>query len=151
MHDIYNYFKNTPNRQKSYEYFQSFLQCEPHKILKSWQTRSHSVAQCVNHILEQWNALNLFFVSEAAETKSPPAERILNAHRWLYVNATLEFMDYILGDLTGLNKLFQTSKFKLHRLLPEVERVIRMFLQNFMMKPTQSIELSKINVDDESK
>lgn len=57
IHDVYNYFKNAPNRQKSYEEFQSFVQCEPHKILKPCQTRCLSVAQCVNRILEQWTAL----------------------------------------------------------------------------------------------
>ena len=93
IHDIYNCFKNSPNRQKSYEDFQAFLQCEPHKILKPCQTRWLSVAQCVNRIIEQWNALELFFVPEAAETKSPTAERILNALRSKYVKATLEFTD----------------------------------------------------------
>ena len=45
--------------------------------------------------------------------------------------------------------MFQSDKFKLHRLLPEVERVIRMFSQNFMIN--RYIEFAKINVDDESK
>ena len=89
------------------------------------------------------------FFPEAAETKSPTAERILNALRSKYVKATLEFTDYVLGDLTGLNKLFQSEKLKLHRLLPEVERVIRMFSQNFMIN--RYIEFAKINVGDESK
>lgn len=151
VHDVYNYFKNAPNRQMSYEDFQAFVQCEPHKILKPCQTRWLSVAQCVNRILQQWTALELFFVSEAAETKSPTTERILNALRSPYVKATLEFTDYVLGDLTGLNKLFQSDRFKLHRLLPEVERVVRMFSQNFMAKPNRSIEFANINVDDESK
>ena len=151
IHDIYNYFKNSPNRQKSYEDFQAFVQCEPQKILKPCQTRWLSVAQCGNRILDQWNSLELFFVPEAAETKSPTAERILNALRSKYLKATLEFTDYVLGDLTGLNKLFQSDKLKLHRLLLEVERVIRMFSHNFMMKPNRYIEFAKINVDDESK
>ena len=83
-------FKNSPNRQKSYEDLQAFVQCEPHKILKPCQTRWLSVAQCVNRILEQWNALELFFVPEAAETKSPTAERILNALRSKYVKAFVD-------------------------------------------------------------
>ena len=78
---VYNYFKNAPNRLKSYKEFQAFVQCKPHKILKPCQTRWLSVAQCVNCILEQWTALELFFTSEAAETKSPTTERILSAHR----------------------------------------------------------------------
>ena len=76
IHDVYNYFKDVPNRQKSYEEFQSFVQCEPHKILKQCQTSWLSVAQCVNHMLEQWTAVELFFASEAAETKSITTEII---------------------------------------------------------------------------
>lgn len=53
IHDIYNYFKNSPNRQKSYEDFQAFVECEPHKILKPCQIRWLSIAQCVNRNLEQ--------------------------------------------------------------------------------------------------
>ena len=151
IHDVYNYFKNAPNRLKSYEEFQAFVQCEPHKILKPCQTRWLSVAQCVNRILEQWTALELFFTSEAAETKSLTAERILSALRSPYVQATLEFTDYVLGDLTGLNKLFQSDSFKLHRLLPEVERVVRMFSQNFMTKENRPVQFANINVNDESK
>ena len=151
IHDIYNYFKSSPNRQKSYKDFQAFVQCEPHKILKPCQTRWLSVAECANGFLEQWIGLELFVVPEAAETKSPTAERIFNALRSKYVKATLEFTDYVLRDLTGLNKVFQSEKFKLHRLRPEIERVIRMFTQNFMIKPNRYREFAKINVDDESK
>lgn len=88
-------------------------------------------------------------MSEAFETKSPAAERILKSLRSTYIEATLEFTDYVLGDLTGLNTLFQSDAFRLHRLLPEVERVIRMFCQNFMVRET--VQLGKIDVDDQSK
>ena len=45
VQDIYNYFKISPNKQKSYEEFQQFVDCEPHKILKPWQTRWLSLSQ----------------------------------------------------------------------------------------------------------
>ena len=46
VQDIYNYFKNSPNKQKSYEEFQHFVDCEPHKILKPCQTRWLSLTMC---------------------------------------------------------------------------------------------------------
>lgn len=39
VHDIYNYFKSSPNRQDSLVEFQHFCNTEPNKILKSCQTR----------------------------------------------------------------------------------------------------------------
>ena len=71
IHDVYNYFKLSPNRQKSYAEFQSFLELDIHKILKLCQTRWLSVAKCVERILEQWPALEIFFVAKAAENNAP--------------------------------------------------------------------------------
>lgn len=55
--------------------------------------------------------------------------------------------DYVLGDLTGLNVMFQSNGFQLHRLVTEVERVVKVLCQNFR-KPIRN--LAGINVDDES-
>lgn len=137
----------SPNRQKSYAEFQKFVDVDAHRILKPCQTRWLSVAQCVGRILEQWPALVLFFTAEASDKSSLQAERILHALKSTYVKATLEFCDYVLGDLTGLNVIFQSNGFQLHRLVTEVERVVKMLCQNFR-KPIQN--LSNINVDDES-
>ena len=38
IHNVYNYFKLSPNRQKSFEEFQQFVNVELHKILKPCQT-----------------------------------------------------------------------------------------------------------------
>eukprot|EP00794_Sanderia_malayensis_P006444 gene6444-7174_t len=102
-HDIYNYFKNSPNRKKSFEKFEHFYDCEPYKILKPCQTRWLSLSQCVTRIISQWQALEYFFAAEADD-------------------------------------------FKLHRFLPEIERVIRMYCNKFMKRIKG--DLTKINVDD---
>ena len=81
--------------------------------------------------------------------KSPQAERIVNSLQSPYIKATLEFTDFVLGDLTGLNVMFQSESFKLHRLLLEVQRVVKMFCNNFMT--TVDNDLNAINVDDERK
>lgn len=142
----------SPNRQKSYVEFQKFVDVDSHRILKPCQTRWLSAAQCVSRILEQWPALVLFFTAEASDKSSSSlqAERILQALKSTYVKATLEFCDYVLGDLTGLNVMFQSNGFQLHRLATEVERVVKVLCQNFR-KPMQNVQnLANINVDDES-
>ncbi|KAK4307141.1 hypothetical protein Pmani_021100 [Petrolisthes manimaculis] len=98
IHDIYNFFKMSPNRQKSYAEFQKFVDVDTHRILKPSQTRWLSVAQCVGRILEQYPALS--------------------------------------------------NGFQLHRLVTEVERVVKILCQNFR-KPIEN--LTDINVDDESR
>lgn len=64
MHDIYNYFKLSPNRQKSSEEFQHFADCEPHKLLRSCQTKWLSIFQCVDRILTQWSAVEVYFAKK---------------------------------------------------------------------------------------
>ena len=150
IHDVYNYFKLSPNRQKSLIEFQKFVKVDVHKILKPCQTRWLSVVTCVQRILEQWPALELFFVAEVAEANSTQAERILSALKSPYVKATLEFSEFVLGDLTGLNLLFQSNSFRLHALLPELERVLRMLHNNFM-KIDGKEALATVNVNDERK
>lgn len=148
VHDVYNYFKMSPNRQKNYAEFQKFADVDAHRILKPCQTRWLSVAQCIRRLLEQWPALLLFFTAEVNDKSSLQADRILQSLKSLYVKATLEFCDYVLGDLTGLNVIFQSNGFQLHRLVKEVERVVKMLCQNFR-QPIQS--MNNINVDDEAK
>ena len=114
VHDVYNYFKLSPNRQKSLARLQHFVEVQAHKILKPCQTRWLLVAQCVQRILEQWPALESFFTAESFENKSPHADRILQALKSPYVKATLEFSSFVLGDLTGLNVMFQSNGFHLH-------------------------------------
>ena len=79
IHDVYNYFANSPKRKKSLGEFQHFVDVEPHKILNPCQTRWLSVATCVSRLLQQWQALELFFTAEAFEIKSLQSEKILQA------------------------------------------------------------------------
>ena len=147
VHDVYNYFKNSPNRQKSFEQFQHFVQCQPHKILKPCQTRWLSLSQCVTRILQQWPALLLYFTSEIMDAKSPPAERIHQALQSPYIKGTIEFMEFVLGDLAGLNAMFQSESFKLHCLLPEVERVLKVFCNSFLKTTIKNV--MAVDVDKE--
>ena len=65
------------------------------------------------------------------------------------MQATLEFMQYVLGDLSGLNMLFQSNDFKLHRFLPELTRVLKMFCNNFMHRAAFK-DLKNLDVEDKA-
>ena len=55
-------------------------------------------------------------------------------------------MDYMLGDITGLNKLFQSETFKLHRLIPELTKVIKLYVSN-LMDVTPDTDASSLDID----
>ena len=116
------------------------LLTEPHKLLKPCQTRWLSISQWVDRILAQWSALELYFTGEAHGMKNLQANKILQSMN-AYVKATLEFTSFVLGDLVGLNKLFQSNSFKLDLLQPETERVLRMLSLNFMKKESVTHQL----------
>ena len=59
-------------------------------------------------------------------------------------------MEFVLDEFNGLNVLFQANEFKLHRLLPEVKRVLRMLCLNFM-RLSEVHSLKDINVEDRTK
>jgi len=83
------------------------------------------------------------------ETKSPQAERILKSLRSPHVKAPLEFMDFVLRDLTGLNAKLQSESFQLHRFLHEVEWAVKMVCRHFMLSAEN--DLQSIDVDHEGK
>ena len=150
VHDCYNYMKNSPNRLASYGEFQVFCALDPVKILKPCQTRWLSLRECVGRMIQQLPALELFFEAEVSDlkTKNSQAERIKHALHEPAIVATIEFMDSVLGDLTGLNKIFQSETFELHRLIPELTKVIKLYASNFMPVHPDSNALS-INIDQQ--
>ena len=61
--DVWYYFQKSPRRLRQFEKFQSFVECKPHKLLKACQTRWLSLETCVNHLIEQHEALLSYFRS----------------------------------------------------------------------------------------
>lgn len=68
--DIVSYFSHSTKRQLGLKEFQEFVNAEQHKLLKLSQTRWLSLQVVVQRILEQWQALILFFSSEVYEKES---------------------------------------------------------------------------------
>ena len=60
IRDIYSHFAHSAKRLSEYKKFQHFAETEPHKILKPAQTRWLSLEQCIQRVLEQWSALELY-------------------------------------------------------------------------------------------
>lgn len=104
----------------------------PHKILKPCQTRWLSLHSCIKRILEQLNALKLFFQSENLLDKKTKEifDGIHDIHFELYLN----FLDYVLPFLTSLNMLFQNDKPQIHILYSRMASTYKTILE-FYIKP----------------
>ena len=92
--DIYNHFHRSFKRQDVYQQFQSFFNAEPRKILSPGQTRWLSLEECANRILEQYQALQHYFVLTANEGPTHTNDRIVKSLHNKFTLAYLEFLSY---------------------------------------------------------
>ena len=133
--NIYAHFSRSSLRQKDLEQFQAFVEVQPHKLLKLSQTRWLSLESCVTRILEQWEALRLYFISFVAEKKDPSytTESILNGLNNKFVLSQLEFLSAQLKRIKEFNTKFQTAEPMLHHLREEVRKLLRDVLSDFIV------------------
>lgn len=107
---LYNFTTCSSKRQAQLLRVQAFLDVKSHKMLHPSQTRWLSLAAVVCRILEQWNALKLFFTNMCF------SERIVSAQ---------EILDYISDPIVKLFYLFLQwilPKFKVSMLIFSLEK-----------------------------
>lgn len=132
LRGIYNHFSRSSASRREFSKFQEFAHAAEHTILSPGQTNLLSEEACVNRILEQREALILYFQAESAE--DPTAANTL-IHTMLNNEMTvpfLEFTSYALNCFNEFNTLFQSASPKLHLLQERVSCLIKDFAQNFM-------------------
>ena len=97
------------------------------------QTRWLSFESCVKRVLEQWDALRLYFLSVVAEKKDPSytTKSILQSLSKEYLQAKLEFLSFQLHRLDEFNTLFQSSDPVLHHLRDEVHKLLKSIQSDF--------------------
>ncbi|CAG4962241.1 unnamed protein product [Parnassius apollo] len=104
---IYNYFKNSSKRQAELKEFQVFTDTNIHKLLRPAQTRWLSLSSVVNRIMEQWDALRLYFDDKWLEDQDCQAIHILlNDH---IIKAYFYFLCWMLPKFTRVNVYFQSE------------------------------------------
>ena len=132
VRDIYSFFSHSAKRLAEFERFQHFAQTEPHKILKPAQTRWLSLQMCVARILEQWSALELFFVNAAQRDRLVAAENVSNALKSPIFKMYFQFLDYVLPKFTSFNKLFQSERPNIHCLTQELVSLYKSLLSCYL-------------------
>ncbi|VEN37309.1 unnamed protein product [Callosobruchus maculatus] len=88
----------------------------------------------VARILENWEALILFFTEECFEDNLHSTQQILDNLKNPIYKVYLNFLVYVLEVVDKLNLEFQSENPKLHLLLRRVKDLYRTILRNFIKK-----------------
>lgn len=132
VRNVYNYFAHSSKRIESLKEFQDFVQLKNHKMLKPSQTRWLSFQSCIDRILEQWNALTLFFAEAAFTDNLLVSIELDKALKTPVYKMYLLFLSYILEIVNKLNIEFQSEKPKIHLLNKRIADLYRSILRNYM-------------------
>jgi hypothetical protein len=137
---MFKFFQYSAKKASELKEFQQFCDLKPQKILNPWQTRWLSLQAVVKPILEQWDALKLFFINEAAEI-------IFNKMHDVFSKLYLQFLDFILPYMTDHNKEMQLKTPKIHILYSRVECVYKTIREMFTKKEYLQKTLPLSNID----
>ena len=118
-------------------------------MLKLCETRWLSREAVIERILEQWDALQLYFQSEASVNKVDGAGQILQMMNTVGTKHILFFVGYILGKVNVMNIEFQSENFRLHKLYASVTREYHFLLSLFVRQEVlQRHSLADIDPSD---
>ena len=150
LKNVCSYFARSSKRQHLFRLIQDVVHAPKHKILKLCQTRWLSRGNVIARVLEQWEALTLFFQSEAPSDKVDGAGEIYQT----FVNAgtkhMLLFLNYVLSKVDSMNTEFQSEQFRLHKVHSVISDEYRSILGMFITSNTMSTQsLSAIDPADE--
>ena len=158
LKDITSYFSRSAKRQRDFSLIQEAANTTKHKIPKLAQTRWLSRENVISVILEQYDALVLYFQSESMTDKIDNAYKIYKTLINCGTKHMLLFLQYILQKVNVLNLEFQSGHFRLHQLYITVSSKYKSILSFFIKEDIlQAKKLSTIdpcnksnhkNVDD---
>jgi Domain of unknown function (DUF4371) len=140
------YFARSSKRQHAFQLIQDVVKAPEHRILKLAQTRWLSRGKVISRILEQWDALLLFFQSEAPTDKVDGAGDLFKMMSTAGTKHMLLFVNYVIAKIDRMNVEFQSEHFRIHKVFAsitdEYRNILAMFIKNEVM---QSYELSEID------
>jgi len=120
---VYNYLKRSSKRQDTLHRFQELLDLPDHKMLRFHKLRWLSSNAVVSRVLEQYDALFLYFDAESKNVKNKSigeAQKIMNILRNHYAKLYLHFLAHILPLIVKRNKEFQAEAPKIYNLYPKM-------------------------------
>jgi hypothetical protein len=131
--DVHTVLQHSFKRQTEFSEFQEFIRVKPHKILQPSQRRWLSLHQVVARLMEQYDALVLYFTDQLSQ-KVNKAESILTRLRDPSVKLYFHFLDFVLPFFNTLNLEMQSESIKIHTLYRNIENVLRILLDCYINK-----------------
>lgn len=151
LRNIGAHFSRSALRQERFKEFQTFFRVDIHKILLPCNTRWLSLKACIDRVLEQFTPLKAYFTEVVFSDPSKTTEDMLSSMNNKYIEIYLQFMSYTLGLLNDFNILFQSESPLLHRVRPEIAKLLRVLCSNFIefsyIKGTDIFQLNHLNTD----
>ena len=131
--DVYFHFNHSAKRKEQYHEFLEFCDVAPLKILKHASTRWLSLEKCINRFLQQWPALLSYFESHEDRERPGRVKRCADYLASVEMKAYFRFLSFILEPLNAFNTIFQTDATQIAILMPEMNRLLRLFMAKFVL------------------
>ena len=132
IRDVYSYFSCSSKRTKAFGDFQDFFNTKQHKLLKLYDIRWLSLGSCVERLLEQWEALKLYFQDESLTVKNETAKTIFKELCNPYTLYVFCFLKHVCSILNKFNQIFQGSGPLAHRVHRDAVDAYRALVSCFM-------------------
>lgn len=133
--NLYSHMNHSFKRLNEFKDFQLFTETKIHKLLYAFDVRWLSLQLAVDRVLEQWNALLLYFRSQHLEKKDRTVEalhaELENKTNKIY----LTFLSFVLPIFNKLNKEFQSESPKITNVYNHVCHTLKTIL-DFYIEPT---------------
>lgn len=146
--NVYNYFKNSNKRQSEFKEFQQFVEIDIHRILRPAQTRWLSLTAVVDRMLEQWDALRLYFDTKwLADAECQEVHAHLNDP---LIKAYYYFLGWMLPKFSTVNSYFQSESVVITKLNQKMTALYRELISLiFPSSYINSIAIEMINPTQE--
>lgn len=126
--------------------FQIFTNTKIDKLLHPAQTRWLSLESVVVRILEQYNALILFFTDAVTTERTVAAKTIFTRLEEPLTKCFLQFLEFVLAFFNNMNKEMPSSRPKIHKIHSNLSIIYKTILECFIKREIiHATTLDKIN------
>ena len=155
LKDLTSYFSRNSKRKNDFQLIQEAVSAPKHQIPKLAQTRWLSRENVISAIIENYDALTLYFRTEAKGDKVDGAHRV---HDVLINSGTkhmLYFLQYFFKKVNSLNVEFQSENFRLQSLYmmvtSEYKNILNCFVKDDVMQRFKISDIDPSNTSNHKK
>ena len=138
LKDVSFYFSRSSKRKRDFMAIQQVVRVVPHKMVKLSQTRWLSREKVISTVIEQYDALILYFEKECKTDKVDGARKIFDTLTNCGTKHMLLFLQYILQKVNAINIESQSEHFRLHQLYTmitsEYKNILNCFIKKFYLQ-----------------